>query len=191
MILRFLIFGSGDGSKKIADLIHSIYEKNFVINFIKKKQKSNYSNRLSLIGMGTPTIREKVFKILQKKKIRLFTLIHKSVYISKSAKIGSGTIIHQNSYIGHGARIGKNCLINENVSISHDVTIGNHSVISPGTAIGGGTKVGKIFFSGLNATLIPYIKVGNGCSVSACSTLNKSIKANNKFIKERVIKSKI
>ena len=39
MISQFVILGSGDGSKEVADLINSNYKKNFSIKFIKKVKK--------------------------------------------------------------------------------------------------------------------------------------------------------
>lgn len=189
MTSEFVILGSGDGSKEVADLINSNYKKNFSIRFIKKKQKINYSkNYLFLISMGLPQIREKIFNTLKKNKIKFIKLIHKSVYLSKFSKVGLGTIIYANSTIGSGVKIGKNCIIGANVSIGHDVIVGDHSVISPGSCIGGGSKIGKNFFCGLNTTIIPYITVGKECNVSAGAILKKDLKPKTKFIDGRSIR---
>lgn len=186
--IKFLIFGLGDGSNEVEELINSNYE-----NFIIKKTKSNYVKPISydkaILSFGDPHKRAKVFYSLSKKSLKFLTLVDKYSYVSSSSKIGKGSIISPNVTVGYNVKIGKNCYIGANCSIAHDVIIREHCVISPGSIIGGGAIIGNRTFLGLGSVIVPRLKIGNCSKVSANEVLFKNLPSNCTFIGNRIIKN--
>ena len=64
------------------------------------------------ISFGDPNLRKKSFLELKKNKIKLFSIIHKSSYISRNAILSDGVIVAPYCVIAPFAKIKENVLIN-------------------------------------------------------------------------------
>ena len=139
-------------------------------------------------------------------KMRLF-LMNKFMNIGKNCKIQNKV------YVGNGqnVRIGNNCEINENVKLRH-VTIQDDVLIAPGASIIGinhnyedphklireqGDKIEEVtvesdVWIGTNAIILPGVKIGKGCVISAGAVVTKDCEPYGIFggIPARLIKKR-
>ena len=120
------------------------------------------------------------------------TYIHKSSNIYESSTIGKDCSIGAFVEIGNNVKIGDRCKIGcgafipENVIIGDDVFIGPNVVFTndkyapshgkwredPPTIVGNGVSIGA------NSTILPSLKLSDGCKVGAGSVVTKNIEAN-------------
>ncbi len=109
-----------------------------------------------LIGIGYDNLisRKNVIDNLKKRKIKLFSLIHPTAYISKSAHIGEGVIIMQKACISQNTRVGDGVVIWQCANISHDSIIEENCFLSPGSTLCGFSQIGHSTFIGANSTIV-------------------------------------
>ena len=134
---NIILLGGGDSSVEIVDYI--LNDKKFDLkkysinifddNFKNKKLFKNLSKKINihklsklsffkkknsraLITFGNTKLRVKSENLTSKKKIRLFSFLHSTAYISKTAKIGLGSVVCPMCVIGSYAKISKNVYIN-------------------------------------------------------------------------------
>lgn len=150
---------------------------------------------------------EKIFRRLTQSflcpyKVRTFLLNHGGKYqISNSAIIKSGCYFEGNHiHIGENVIINHDCRfysyndetsliqIEENVSIAMGVTICTHT-----HHIGGADRravkgtivkpitIGKASWIGMNVTIFPGVKIGNGCIIAAGAVVIKDCIANGMY----------
>jgi sugar O-acyltransferase (sialic acid O-acetyltransferase NeuD family) len=128
------------------------------------------------ITFGDPDLREKNFKLIKKRKIDLFSIIHPSSYIAGTSRIKKGVIIAPKVVLSPFSFIEDNVLINSGTNVGHNARVGQNSVLSPHSIISGNVKIGKGSFLGSNSCVLPNIKMGNYSKLSAGSILNKNVK---------------
>jgi acetyltransferase-like isoleucine patch superfamily enzyme len=116
-------------------------------------------------------------------------MIHNTANIYLTATIGSGTKVGAFSEIGNNVIIGENCSIGcsafipENVVINDNVFVGPHVVFTNDkNAPSKGawrslrpTIVENDVSIGANATILPNITLGAGCSIGAGSVVTKDV----------------
>lgn len=98
-------------------------------------------------------------------------------YVSTRSMTWPGLGIGRNSFVFEGtvvqpfARIGSNTIVRSSVHVSHHVEIEDDCFISAGVCFGGGAKVRRRAFIGLNATIRDNIEIAEGCVVGAGSVV--------------------
>ncbi|MEE9440049.1 MAG: NeuD/PglB/VioB family sugar acetyltransferase [Saprospiraceae bacterium] len=107
------------------------------------------SDNLS-IGIGDPTIREKVVKWLPSNS-KFITLIHPTAVVSRWTNIDIGAIITANTIVTCQIEIGKHCQLNLNTTIGHDCTLGDFFTTAPATNISGTCNFGDRVYFGTGA----------------------------------------
>jgi acetyltransferase-like isoleucine patch superfamily enzyme len=132
-------------------------------------------NKYYIIGIANLQYRKKIVDVFLKAGATFLTLIHPSVYLSRSSKIGVGVVIAPNVNIGPNVQIGNFTLINARASIGHDTIIGEHNFITPNVCFSGFTTIGDENLFGINSASIPGIVVGNRNKIAAGMILDKNI----------------
>lgn len=141
--------------------------------------KKQYDYALITVGqMGSPTLRQGLFKRLKQIGFVFPVVVSPLAYVSKYAKIKEGSIIMHHAIVNAGARVGKNCILNTRCLIEHDAKIGNHTHISTGAVLNGKTEIGSGSFVGSGATIIQGLKLPDNCFLKA-----KSLVASTKDVK--------
>ena len=185
------IYGAGDRSKAIINLIKELKIKKKIILIDKKYNlrkkvfsedyllsKFNYKKDELIIGISNPTIKKNIYKNLKKKiRIRLIKpLISKSANLKGKLKIENGSIIMDNSFIGPNVRIGKNSFIGINTLVSHDTVINDFVEISHKVKIAGNVKINEGSFVGMSSIIIQKKKIGKNCFIGAGVLIKKNLK---------------
>lgn len=142
-------------------------------------------------------------KIGDKAVIREFTIIYAGSRIGNNFQTGHHVVVRENNEIGvyvsvgSGSELGPGNKIGNYIRIHsqcflENVTLGDGVFIAPGVKFGDdphpycprykecvlGAKIGKNVSIGLNATILPGIKIGNGSLIGAGSVVTKDVPDN-------------
>lgn len=121
----------------------------------------HYPNADFILGVGLGNVRTARAEIVSRCPDRWVSVIHPTATISPSAKIGAGTVILAGAIINANAVIGNHCIINTGVIVEHDCVVGNFTHLCPRVVMGGGVRIGKNCFIGMNATIRDHIELGD------------------------------
>ena len=145
---------------------------------------------LILVAITNIQVRMRIFKFIQINKLKLFTFIHHSCFISINSNIDDGNILCPNVIVGPNVNIGKFNIVNYKASIPHDCNIGFNNILSPNVQFTGNVSVGDNNFFGTSCTILPNIIIGNDNQFQASLLIDKSIN-NNLLIMANIKKIKI
>lgn len=193
--MRLAIYGFGGLGLEVLELaeaINSTKEYWSEIFFIDDNKRSDehltlsfeefFSKKDSLrnevevvIAVGEPTLREDLYKKVEKLDLNFATLIHPMSIISKKSTIGKGVIVGFSSSISHSVVISDNVFIQPNVIIGHDTVINRNSIVSPGVSVGGNVQIGKTVFIGFNSSIIQNCHIGDNSIVGMGSSVNMNV----------------
>jgi len=127
------------------------------------------------LGIGSNTIRAKLFEKSQNSGFEIVSLTHPSAIISVSATIGKGTVIMPSVVVNAKATIGDGVILNTSSVIEHECVVENFVHISPKVALAGDVRVGKFTHIGIGTNVIQGIKIGKHTVVGAGSIVVKDI----------------
>lgn len=102
-----------------------------------EKIEGNYNG--SIVAIGNPEIREKIFRRLK----RPISVIHPKVVMSKSATIGSGCVIEANAVINSEAIVGNGVFICAGSVVNHNSVVGDFVQIDCNAVVARGAEVPK------------------------------------------------
>jgi len=131
-------------------------------------------------GIGSNTIRAKLFEKAENEGFEIVSLTHPSAIISTSATIGKGTVIMPNVVVNAKATIGDGVILNTNCVIEHECEVDNFVHISPKVALAGDVKVGAFTHIGIGTCVIQGLVIGKKSIVGAGSVVVKNIHDNIK-----------
>ena len=133
-------------------------------------------------GIGSNSIRAKLFEKVQNSEFEIVSLIHPSSIVSSSATIGKGTVIMPNVVVNAKAIIGDGVILNTSCVIEHECVIENFVHISPKVALAGDVKVGKLTHIGIGSNVIQGIIIGNNVIIGGGSMVIRNIDDNQKVV---------
>ena len=113
-----------------------------------------------------------------------FASIHEGVKLGKFVGVGEHTYIGRNAIIGDRTRIGQGAYITDNMTIGARVFIGPHVVFSNDKHPRANNPnyrrdspvVEDDVSIGINATILPGVRLGQGCSVGAWAVVTHNVK---------------
>lgn len=132
-------------------------------------------NDVFICALGDVKWKEHYTSMILKQKGELINLIHPTVILSKNVVLGKGIIIFGHSYIGNDTRIDNLVTIQGGVQIGHDVKIGTLSHFNAFAFVGGYCMIEEKVTLNIKASVLPKVKIGQGCSVGAHSLVIKNL----------------
>ena len=133
-------------------------------------------------GIGSNSIRAKLFERVQNSGFEIVSLIHPSAIISSSVTIGKGTVIMPNVVVNAKATIGNGVILNSSCVVEHDCMIDDFVHISPKVSLAGDVKVGKFTHIGIGSNVIQGIIIGSNVIVGGGSMVIRNIDDNHKVV---------
>jgi len=133
------------------------------------------SGILVAFGIGSNSIRAKLFEKVQNSGFEIVSLIHPSAIISPSVTIGKGTVVMPNVVVNAKAIIGDGVILNSSCVVEHECVIDDFVHISPKVALAGDVRVGKYTHIGIGSNVIQGIILGNNTVIGAGSIVVKNI----------------
>jgi len=134
-----------------------------------------------LICVADPVARLNILKKIEQVDGQLYTYIHPTVLISKTAVVSSGCIIYPYVVISANSYLGKCVLVNTYSGIGHDVSVGDFTTISAHVDLMGHVQVGECCFFGSGARVAPGKKIGSSAKIGTGISVIRSIKENSKI----------
>lgn len=196
-----VIYGAGGFAREVALLIDQINDKEPTWNLLGyiDDDTSNINKVLNgypvlgninwirnngkeinvVLGVGSPSVKEKIVENLKEIKGVLFpNIVHPKLSLSTYNEIGNGNIICEGNILTCNITIKDFVTINLNCTIGHDATINNFCTILPNSSISGNVNLGKGVDFGTNATIIQGINVGENTIIGAGAVVVKDLPPN-------------
>lgn len=114
-----------------------------------------------VIGVGEPSVRERLYHKVAEKGYGFMTLIHPLAYVSPEASIGDGTVIQSCASVSADTVIGKNCYLQSCALTGHDCRIGDHCMLSSHTAVSGNVTIGTNVYIAPGVMIKEKITIGD------------------------------
>ncbi|MBP9794045.1 MAG: acetyltransferase [Flavobacterium sp.] len=166
------------------DVNSDIEDKLFgIFKVLKKPEEAiHYFNTVSkafVIGIGNPLLRYKLSQKFIEFGGELTSVVSPFAKIGYyGIEIGEGANILTDAIITSNIKIGIGCLINKQVMVGHDVVLEDFVELAPGAKIGGHCKIGSYTFVGMNAIILPKVKIGKNVVVASGAVVTKDVLDN-------------
>lgn len=147
----------------------------FIDNLRDQRLRPADIDCIAAIGGGNGEAREAMTQFMESHGFRPKSLIHKTAIISRTADIGRNIQLLAGSIVGSFASIGDYSIINSGANVDHDCTIGRNCHIAPRAALAGEVTVEDNVFVGINATILPRLRIGSGATVGAGAVVTKDV----------------
>lgn len=193
-----IIFGAGNSTVEIIDLIQNINKKKEnklkIIGILDDDVKT-YGKRILDIPIIGPIKDYKKFKkeyfflgmfhyknrfkraylidSLKSIASRFISIIHPDTIIGVKTKIGHGCFISNNCNINSHSSIGNFCNLNPNVSLAPRVKIKNNCFLGDGTILAFNTIIGKNTYIGIRSIILENIKIMDGSRILPNTIVHK------------------
>jgi len=115
---------------------------------------------VTLGSVGDPSLRVKLFIMLEEIGFDIPNIIDLSATVSKYVSMKTGVYIGKNVVVNAGTSIGKGSIINTSATIEHDCKIEKYSHIAPGAVICGEVKIGEQSHIGASSVVRQQVKIG-------------------------------
>ena len=194
---NIVIIGAGGFGREVKVLIDAInqvkdtyqflgyyddgIEKGTIINNFPVLGNINDLNQISektavVLGIGDPTIKQKIVSGIQNEYVYYPTLIHPSVILSNDfVTIGNGSVICAGTIITCNISIGTFVTLNLLCTVGHDSIIGDFSSFMPSVNISGEVIIKKKVYVGTGAKIINQLTIGESTIVGAGAVVSKTL----------------
>lgn len=132
------------------------------------------SRHKAIIGIGTPTIRQKVVSELPM-ETEFATLVHPTVVMSQWVTLGPGTVVCAGVVLTCQIEIGEHCHLNLNTTVGHDCTFGAYCTVAPGVNVSGNCEFGDRVDVGTQAAFRQGLRVCDDVVVGMGAVVVKDI----------------
>ncbi|MCK1995309.1 acetyltransferase [Peribacillus muralis] len=112
-------------------------------------------------GVGDPSLKKRfVTKTIHEGFEIADTIVHPSVFISKTNTLGVGSIICEGTIITTNVQIGNFVILNRSSNVSHDNVINDYVTVGPGVNIAGTVTIGEGAYIGIGSSIREKINIG-------------------------------
>lgn len=197
---KILLVGGGGHCKSVLDSLLNIEEYDEIaIVDVKENIGSNilgkpivgcdddlpqlfqegYNYAFVTVGsIGNPTLRIKLFNLIQQIGFTIPTIIDPSAVVSKHVLLNQGIYIGKGATINAGVVIEKGVIVNTKTLIEHDCHLYEFAHIAPGSILCGHVEVGAHVHIGAGAMVKQQVKIGDSSIIGMGSVVLKDISSN-------------
>lgn len=128
-----------------------------------------------IVACGSNALRRQQGEALLAQGARLESVVHPAAIVSPSAGIGGGSAVLAGAIIGPRAVLGRGVIVNHAASVDHDCEVGDFGNISPGARLAGCVRMERGVFIGLNAAVLPGLRLGENAVVGAGAVVTRDV----------------
>jgi acetyltransferase EpsM len=128
-----------------------------------------------VVACGSNELRRVITADLVARAAVLGSVHHPRAIVSPSAQVGAGAMILAGAIVGPRAVVGMGVIVNHAASVDHDCRVGDHVNISPGARLGGCVQMEREVFVGLNASVLPGVRVGEAAVIGAGAVVTRDV----------------
>lgn len=144
-----------------------------------KLYQNGYDGAFVTVGsIGNPSIRVKLFRLLEDIGFEIPNIIDPTAIISEDATLAEGIYVGKNAVINAGSFIEKCAIINTGSIIEHDCMIGQFSHIAPGTVLCGEVQIGEYTHVGAGSVIKQQVKIGANTLIGMGSVVLENVPEN-------------
>lgn len=133
-----------------------------------------------LIGIGNPSVREKIYAQLATYNTFSFPIIshpNASIHAKEFVTTEKGCYIADGCILTTNISIGKFTYLLPGVTLSHDTIIGNFCTLMPGVRISSGATIGNSVTIGTGSIIAKPVSICNGAIIPPGSIINSNIES--------------
>lgn len=130
-----------------------------------------------LIGIGSPSAREKIDRLFRSSGFFPGTAIHPTAVIGSCFQAAPGTVICAGAQISTNVRLGAHVHINPGAIVGHDAVLSDYVSINPGAIVSGHVNVHSQALLGAGSIVLQGLAVGEGTLVGAGAVVVKDVSA--------------
>ena len=191
---KTVIAGTGGFAKEVLSILFDLGKTDLFDGFIEPKnffEKDQLSEKFMgfpilnssqvkqethdiIIGIGDPSIREKVYKELGN-GFNYPSIIHPSAIISQWVTIGKGAVICSGVIITCDIKIGDFSQLNLSTTIGHDCIIGDYFTTAPGVNISGSCIFGNRVYFGTSSAVKQGVSICDNVIIGMGAIVIKDI----------------
>jgi hypothetical protein len=127
------------------------------------------------LGVGSPTIRERLHGRLSARGVEFATVVHPSATCGSSVLLGSGSILCAGAQVSTNVDLGRHVHVNPNATVGHDAIIGDFVSINPGAIVSGDCRIERGTLVGAGAVVLQGRTVGQQSVVGAAACVVEDV----------------
>ena len=125
------------------------------------------SQALIVVGLGEPSLRQKVARTYATRGFQFATLIHPSAIVGPACSVGEGSVLMALSVLETHVNVGEHALLNVGTSIAHNGSLGTCCSLGPGVRLAGWVALGDRCDLGVGCCVRPRVTLGADTRVGA------------------------
>lgn len=124
---------------------------------------AKYTHAFVLVCIGSGRVRESVVERLTAlglTEARYATAIDPSVQYPEGCRVGRGSILLRNVTLTAAVTLGSHVVAMPSVTFTHDDDVADFATFAAGVSLGGGVRIGRAAYLGMNASVRERTSVG-------------------------------
>ena len=124
---------------------------------------ADFTHALILVCIGSGRVREAVVERLTAlglTEARYATAIDPSVQYPEGCRVGRGSILLRNVTLTASVTLGSHIVAMPSVTFTHDDDVADYATFAAGVSLGGGVRIGRAAYLGMNASVRERTSVG-------------------------------
>jgi sugar O-acyltransferase (sialic acid O-acetyltransferase NeuD family) len=170
---------SADQIYIFADDIDSNLEKKIYKFSEFKLEEFKKLHFIPALGYLSKNLKYELLDYLVGNNYSIFSFVHPTAFVSKTATIGRGVFIYPMCNIDQGAIIGDGCIIANSSIVAHDSNLGKCCYLGAMVCLSGFVEIGELTFIGSTASVSNNLKVGRNSTIATGTCLTKNIDENS------------
>lgn len=133
------------------------------------------SNLETVVAIGEPEVRAKIFHKLEQDGVKETILIHPEAFLAEGVQAGIGTVVQRGASISCGSHIGRHCYLQSYAMVGHDCRLDDNCIISTGAILSGNVHIGEGSYIAIGVPVKQGTRIGKNSVIGMGSVVVRDI----------------